>query len=112
MTFSAEAGAKGYQCGIESSVLVCEKFLRNGSKWKNSDLPTLKFNFGGKEYAINTDLLIAQCQNFNDEHGPSRMCSLKVRSLDLAFRVLGMPFLQNHYVIFDREIAFESQILA
>lgn len=103
MIFFSMAGKKGYSCGTQNSILFCEKEIVSNKKDDFSNLPELRYVIGTETYVLDFNLLKANCK-VNFKNGKRYLgCLFKVRSLFLGMRILGMPFLQQNYVIFDRD---------
>ena len=91
-----------YTCGSQDGMLWCEKDVTD-SEFEFEKLPQIEFTLKGKAYGLDYKLLLAQCQVKNQSGRIIRGCLFKVRAMKFGIRVLGMPFLQQNYVIFDRD---------
>jgi hypothetical protein len=91
-----------YTCGSQGGMLWCEKDVTD-SEFEFEKLPQIEFTFKGKVYVLDYKLLLAQCQVKNQDGRIIRGCLFKIRAMEFGIRVLGMPFLQQNYVIFDRD---------
>jgi hypothetical protein len=91
-----------FTCGSQDGMLWCEKDVTD-SEFEFEKLPQIEFTFKGKAYALDYKLLLAECQVKNEGGRIIRGCLFKVRAMEFGIRVLGMPFLQQNYVIFDRD---------
>ena len=98
----AEAMQNNYICGNQGGMLWCEKDVTD-SDFKFEELPQMEFSFGNRNYALDYKLLVAECRVKNNAGRIVRGCLFKVRAMQFCIRVLGMPFLQQNYVIFDRD---------
>jgi len=115
MIFYAMAGQKGYKCGTQKSILYCEKPVKATFETFD-DLPELKYVMSGISYTLNLNLLVADC-GVNTKNGQYvKGCLFKLRSMYMGMRILGMPFMQQNYVIFDKDqlkigiVAIESNL--
>jgi hypothetical protein len=83
-------------------MLWCEKDVTD-SEFEFEKLPQIEFTFKGKAYVLDYKLLLGQCQVKNQDGRIIRGCLFKIRAMEFGIRILGMPFLQQNYVIFDRD---------
>ena len=76
----------GISCNLSSGTLICGKTVRY-QDWSINDLPSLSFVMNKNKYSININLLVGQCINKTVEGDLIKYCMLKVKFMNVGFRI-------------------------
>ena len=109
------ASERNIKCGLlaEFNVILCEKTTQPKEEQLSAkDQPNMEFIIDGKTYKLDSEYFAGMCITDEEKNGDVKTsCAqmLKYGGDQVNIRILGMPFMQGYYCIFDRsekQVAF------
>lgn len=98
------ARQRGLKCIIKDKYVVCGRDITM-REWGAKELPGLAFMIGkndSKKFVIDNNKMLGRCERKTDYSKITKVCLINIMVENSGDRVLGIPFMQMYYTIFDR----------